>query len=83
MSNEEENVTFEIDLSDALVAAGEALYEASDEYDSAKPYDLLSETDRDAFEATAGVVLEVALPELIQQVVDQLAEDDDVEDEDE
>lgn len=79
MSDEDEDVTFELDLSDALVAAGKALYEASEEFDSLRPYELLTEADRDGYEAAAGVVLEAALPDLIQQVVDQFADDDEDE----
>ena len=76
-TDDEDDVTFEVDLSDVLVEAGAALYEASEEFDSARPYEPLDEQTRDAYEAAASVVLEAALPEVIQQVVDQLTDDDD------
>ncbi len=83
MSDEDEDVTFEVDLSEALVAAGKALYEASEEFDLLRPYEMLGESDRDGYEGAAGVVLEAALPDVIQQVVDQFAEGaEDDEDED-
>lgn len=80
MSDEDEDVTFELDLSAALTAGGKALYEASDEFDGIRPYELLPESERDGYEAAVSVVLEAALPDVIQQVVDQLTDDDEDED---
>ena len=66
---EEEEISIELDLSDALAAAAKALYEGGEEFDPAVPFDQLSEEDQDGYEAAAVIVVEEVLPSITEQLL--------------